>query len=452
MDNMKTIKIIAVLLVILLPPMFGQTYTLKQCLEYAQQNNSDIKIASLNAAIKSKKVDETIGTGLPQIDFSGTLEDNIKISTSMLPGELMGIPGTTIPVKMGTQYNATASFQLNQKIYDPSFWVGLKAAKLSEGLSKQNIKQTDEQAYYNICAAYYKAVIQKMQLDNLSVIYNASNEALKSTELRYKNGMAKKIDVDKIKVSNNNTKSQLEHANLNYRQALNNLKYSIGMPMESILNITETLNDNYENEIAVNDEARNDLLNLRTDYQIQKLNLALQQADRENNIASYIPSLSLYAKYNFQAMRQQFDVFNFDKEWYSNSVIGITLKVPIFSGLTRYSKVQESELNIKVVEQNLIQTEQQIKVEVSNYNIQFKTALDNIRNEKENLQLAESVYKNTKLEYNEGAGSSLDLVQAESSLRETQNNYYTRLLNLYIAKIDKEKAEGNFLTFINNLK
>jgi outer membrane protein TolC len=109
-------------------------------------------------------------------------------------------------------------------------------------------------------------------------------------------------------------------------------------------------------------------------------------------------------------------------------------------------------LNIEKALENLKLTEQSIKVELSNYYIQFRNAIDNIQTEKENLALAESVYKNTQLEFTQGTGSSLDLVQTESALRETQNNYYSKLLILYIAKLDLEKSQGTLTNFINNLK
>lgn len=150
-------------------------------------------------------------------------------------------------------------------------------------------------------------------------------------------------------------------------------------------------------------------------------------------------------------MRSAYDVFQSGKEWYKSSAIGLQLTIPIFSGFQRLSKVSESELNIEKAQESIKLKQQAIKVELSNYEIQYKTASDNIKNEKENLLLAESVYQNTQLEFQQGRSSSLDLVQVESSLRETQNNYYSKLLTLHTAKLDMERAKGTLITFINNL-
>ncbi|MDP4172898.1 MAG: TolC family protein [Bacteroidota bacterium] len=447
---MKKFKRIVPLLFIVYTSVFGQKYSLKECIEYAKQNNSNIKMAYLDAQVSDKVVDEQIGRSLPQVDISGSMDDKLNITTQLLPGELMGKPGVFIPVKMGTKYNASAGITLTQKVFDPSIWVALKAAKLSQELSNQTIQKTDEQTTYNVGSAYYRAMVIKKQLENLKVILSVSQKNLDATEQKFQNGLSKKIDVDKIKVTFNNTNSQVQQIELSYKQALNNLKFYMGMPVESSIDLPDELSDNLIT--TTEEQTGQNYIENRIDYQIQKSSLALYEADRENNIAAYYPSLSFTANYSYQAMRQQFDIFNFQKSWYNSASIGLQISIPVFSGFKRYAKVEESGLNVLKAQENLKLTEQSIKVELSNYYIQFRNAVDNIQREKENLELAENVYKNTQIEFSQGVSSSLDLIQSESTLRETQNNYYTKLLTLYIAKLDLEKSRGNLINFINNIK
>lgn len=434
--------------------LIAQEYSLKDCLNYATNKNSNLKIASLNYEISEKQIDEQIGTGLPQIDFSSTLTDNLKVTTSLLPGELMGKPGTFVPVKMGTKYNFSAGFKLTQKIFDPSFWVGLEAAKLSRQYYSQNVEKTNETVFYDVSSSYYRALIAKKQLTNLENILKASEKTLVATELRYKNGMVKKTDVDKIKVSYNKTKSQVEQADLNFKQSLNILKYKMGMPVEQNIelfdNLTDSNNDNSLSQVLEKDKELT--LTNRVDYRILQTQLDLYETDKKNKMLSYLPTLSFTANYNYAAMRQEFDLFQSGKNWFNSSAIGLEFKLPIFSGLTRYSRIQEAGLNVDIAKENLDLTSQAIKVDLNNAYIQYKSAIDNIRNEKENLDLATSVYKNTQTEYEQGASSSLDLIQAESTLCDTQNLYYTKLLSLYIAELDFQKSKGSLINFLNNLK
>ena len=240
---MKRNIIITALLLLVQASVFGQTFSLKDCINYAEQKNSSIKISNLDYDLSTQKVNEQIGSALPQIDFSGTLEDKLKLSTTVMPGELMGKPGTTLALQMGTKYNLSAGLTLNQKIFSPSFWVGLKAAKISEDMSQLTRQKTTEQVLYSVGTAYYKAVIMQKQMENLKKVLEASQVSLTATRLKFANGIGKKIDVDKVQVSYNNTYSQLQQTELQYKEALNNLKYEMGMPVQNELTLTEVLDE-----------------------------------------------------------------------------------------------------------------------------------------------------------------------------------------------------------------
>lgn len=424
--------------------------TLKECIKYSLSNNSNIKIANYNVDISQKKITEQIGNYLPQINLSGSLDDNLKLTTQLMPAEMMGgTPGTYVPVKFGNKYSVSGGAQLTQKLYDPTNIYGVQSAKINKDISVLSQQQTSELTAFNISLVYYQTLVIQMQINVLKSTLTASEQSLKSIELKYKNGLAKKIDVDKIRVSYNNTKSQLEQAELSYSQSLNTLKYNMGMPVDSSIALADTT-ININNHLLANDTVHKLQMENIIDYQLKKTNISLMQTDKKTKIAAFLPALSFYGNYNYNAMRQKFNFFDSDKDWYPSSGIGLKLTIPVFDGLQRNSRVAQSELNINIAKENLLLTEQSIKVDISNYEILYKNALDNINREKENLDLAESVYKNTQLEYQQGASSTLDLIQSESSYMVAQNTYFNKLLDIYIARLDLEKAKGNLMKFLNN--
>jgi len=431
---------------------FSQSFSLKQCIDYANANNGNQKIAGYDVAVAQKKVGEQIGTMLPQIDGSASYTDNLKLQTTLLPGELAGKPGEKIAVQMGTKHNLSAGIQLTQKIFDPTLVVALKAAKVNEEYSSRNQQKTSEQTAYSVSSTYYQTLVIAKRSNVLRATLTASEKLLSSTELKFKNGMAKKIDVDKIRVSYNNTRSQLEQSELSYQQSLNMLKYQMGMPVETPISLTDSasLSVDIEREYLASASELN--VENRVDYQLQKTNIKIQELDKQRNVVGYLPTLNFSASYNYNAMRQKFNFFDGDQSWFNNYNIGFSLKVPIFDGLQKKSRIAQSRLNIAKAQENLRLTEQSIKVNVSNYEIQYKNAIDNIRNEKENLDLAQNVYANTQLQYNEGISTALELVQSESSLRESQNNYFNKLFSLFIARLDLEQSKGTLMNYINNIK
>jgi len=433
-----------------LPLHAQKPLTLKECINYSFSNNSNIKIANYNVGISQKKISEQLGNYLPQINVWGELDNNLNLTTQLMPAEMVGgTPGTYIAVKFGNKYSVSVGAQLTQKLYDPTYLYGIKSSKINRDISLLSRQQTGELTAYSICLTYYQTLVIQMQMNVLKSTLKASEQSLKSMKLKYENGTAKKMDVDKIMVSYNNTKSQLEQSVLSYAQSLNTLKYDMGMPVDSSIALADTTID-ISKYLLANDTTPKLQLDNIIDYQLKKTNVSLMLTDKQTKVAAFLPALSFFGNYNYNAMRQEFNFFDADKNWYPSSGIGLKLSIPVFDGFQRNSRVAQSRFNIQTAKENLFLAEQSIKVDVLNFEIQYRNALNNIKREKENLDLAESVYNNTQLEFQQGASSTLDLIQSESSYMVSQNTYFNKLLDLYIARVGLEKAMGNLMKFINN--
>ncbi|HAJ80493.1 MAG TPA: hypothetical protein DCO75_12070, partial [Fibrobacteres bacterium] len=391
----------------------GQAFTLRQCIDYSSVNNSNIKMSQYDVNTARRKVQEQIGSALPQVTASGGVTDNLELNTTLMPGELFGYPaGTFIPLKSGTQYSVSTGVDVDQKIFDASFWVGLKSAKISSEQAALNLRKTKESTGYSVCTSYFKALILGKKCDVLKEIAGAAAKTLESTQTKFDYGAAKKIDVDKIRVAYHNDQSQYQQMELSFRQAMNNLKYAMGMPVDSNLSLADTSIADEAGVIAVPDVSDNAYED-RTDYQLEKVNLRLEEAGRNKNIAGYMPSLSFTASYSYKTMP---DELTFRDDWYESSSIGLNLNIPIFDGFQRHAKILQSKYGIEKAMENIRYTEQSIKLDISNYETTLKDAVDNIKNEKENLELARGVYANMQLACQQGTGSFIELVDAENSL------------------------------------
>ncbi|HEX3073114.1 MAG TPA: TolC family protein, partial [Ignavibacteriales bacterium] len=106
---------------------------------------------------------------------------------------------------------------------------------------------------------------------------------------------------------------------------------------------------------------------------------------------------------------------------------------------------------VKVADETVKNTELQMSLQASSARTKFKSAYDNIENERKNVELARDVYKVTELEFREGTSTSANLVDAESSLREAQTNFINSLLDLYVTRLDYEKAKGSLMEYINSI-
>jgi outer membrane protein len=127
------------------------------------------------------------------------------------------------------------------------------------------------------------------------------------------------------------------------------------------------------------------------------------------------------------------------------SFFGLNLSVPVFDGLQKKYKAEQSRINMMKISNGMKQLENVIDFEVKQANINLANAFESYAIQKRNLKLAEEVVRVSKVKYRQGVGSNLEVTNAESSLKESQTNYYTALYDFIIAKIDLDKAQGQLL-------
>ncbi|WP_291787778.1 TolC family protein, partial [Cecembia sp.] len=72
----------------------------------------------------------------------------------------------------------------------------------------------------------------------------------------------------------------------------------------------------------------------------------------------------------------------------------------------------------------------------------LKNSLSALDVQSENMELAIEVFRMAKIKYEEGVGSNLEVIEADSALKEAETNYFSALYDALIAKVDLEKALG----------
>ena len=78
---------------------------------------------------------------------------------------------------------------------------------------------------------------------------------------------------------------------------------------------------------------------------------------------------------------------------------------------------------------------------VAAYN-SFRNAITGLDIQERNLELAERVYTSTKKKYEQGLGSSFELLQTEQSYEDAQANYFQALYDATIAKVAYFRSLG----------
>jgi len=414
-------------------------FTVQQAIDYARKNNAQVKNALLSVQIQKQSNRGVTAAALPNISGTVGLTDYIDIPTSLIPGEIFGQPaGTYIPVKFGTKYNGSAGLQLQQVLFDGQVFVGLQARATSIDYQVKNAEITEETIKTNIYKIYYQLVVSKTQIDLLDANIDRLKKLEHDTKELYKNGFAEKLDLDKISVQITNLHTEKAKAQNNINIGYLGLKTLLGMPVKDSLILLDNISESQIKDDLTRDTAYQ--YSDRKDFQYLGLVKKLNEYNIKRYQLSYLPSLSLTGSYSKNAQRNQFD-FGGGK-WFTTSYIGVNLSVPIFSGFAKDAKVKQSRLELKQTENQIDQLRLSIDNDVEQAKINFSSAITTMTYQKKNMELAETVYSQTRKKFEIGTGSNTEITAAQTDLITAQTNYINALYSAIIARIDYLKAIG----------
>ena len=413
-------------------------FSLKQALDYAQNHQVSILNARIDEDIAKNTVKQTIGIGLPQLSGNANFQDFIVLPTSLLPGDFFGMPGTQVPVQFGVKYQSLVGLDLNQLLFDGSYLVGLQASKTFRELSSKNLTRTRIETAVAVTKAYYSVLVSNEQLNLIDANLDRLRKSLSDTEALFKNGFVEKIDLDRLTVFKNNLETERENVIRLLALNVNLLKFQMGMTVNSRLTLTDSINNLQADQAVVARDSsayRN-----RIEYSLLETQKKLNEFDLKRYKSQFLPSLSAFGNTS-----QSFQSNNFSELFSSNfpsTIIGLRLSVPIISGGIKLSQVRNAKLVLLKTQNDLVNLQNGINLEVEQAQTTYANSLKSLDNQKRNMDLAQEVLRVSKIKYEQGVGSSIEVTSAETSLKEAQNNYINALYDLMINRVNVEKASG----------
>jgi outer membrane protein len=451
------------------PVQSPRTFTLQQCIDYALENATLAKNVRLDEKIAESKVRETIGIGLPQISGSASMVHNEKLprffNTYTGPGgfiDFSGVPG----IEVGDVVAAENFFQLkssgdvgvsvNQLIFNGSYIVGLQASRTYKELSYKATDQTNEVIVQGVTKAYYAVLINKERIDLFTSNIARVDTLLRNTRELFKNGFAESIDADRIQVTLNNLIVERDKfLNIN-ELGLALLKFQMDYPANEPIEIAGTIKDVQKD---INPEMFNPNMDYksRPDYQLLEVNKKLQELNVRNRRAAYLPTLGAFLNYGYSTQSGNIGgLFKTNSgisdaggvgpdKWYNYSNYGLSLNIPIFTGLQSRNKVQQEQIALQQINNSFVYLKSSIDFEIKQASLTYDNALKSLKTQEENMALADKVARVTKIKYEQGIGSNIEVIDAEDALRQAQTNYYSALYDVMIAKVDLEKSYGKLV-------
>lgn len=449
-----------------------KAFTLDDCIRFAMENTIEVKNAHVDEQIAKAKVKETTGIGLPQVDGSVALQHNNKLPRffaqyQVAQGfggvdengdpilDLPGVAATDVvasPNFFQLKSSGNAGLTVNQLLFSTTYLVGLRAADTYKQLATRSAEQTQIKVIESVTKAYYAVLVNNERIGLFDQNIARVDSLLRTTTALNQNGFAEAIDVDRIRVTLNNLKSErLKFLNLQ-SLSIGLLKFQMNYPIEKEIVIKGSLSDLSVNENLFTEyETGWDYKN-RIEYKMLETQRNLRELDVKNKQSTSHPSLVGFWNGGYSTQSPTIGgIFKTNTpisdngmvgpdKWYPYSLFGVSLKVPIFSGLQRTYQTQQARLELLKVENQFTSLRQSIDLSIQQNTITYKNSIETLRSQRENMELADRVARITKIKYEQGVGSNIEVIDAESSLREAQVNYYNALFDAISAKTDLDVA------------
>jgi len=458
---MKKDFLIILITILLLPHLsFAQVkiYTLDEAINTAIANNRDINISVLNTQKSQAAVNEAYGYAMPTIDASANFSHFLEKPKTPFPDFQALLTNATysilfdegviprdnskyVPVETQLQsfvqsntYNA--SLTLTQIIFSSAVFEGIGASQTYYNLAKAELQNTVSKTVLDVQKAFYGVLLAKAVLDITNASFLNAQENFDDVKALYSEGMVSEFDKLQAEVQVENIRPVVLRMENILQSAKDGFKITLGIDQSEEVDVSgeivlQSLDLVDENELI--QEA------MESNYNIKSLDLKKQvdEAFIQLDVAGYWPTLAGFANYSYAGSS---DAWNYQN--YSYSTIGLNLSINLWEGNRTKNKVEQSTITYKQTEEQLLQLKDYTTLEVKSRIQELNRVKSLVEVQERTVQLAQRAYDIAKVRYQEGAGSQLELRNADQELRQARLNRVTAIHSYLVTKYELDQLLG----------
>ena len=415
------------------------TFTLEEALVFGVKNNYSARIAEKEVERTLKQKWEIISQGLPQISGNVDYQNLLKQPVTLIPAEIAGgEPGTFVPVRFGTQQNLGGTATWNQLIFDGSYIVGVQSAQTLLQISRNARTKTEQSVKEAIISAYGNVLLAEESVGILQNNVQSINKNFQDTRKIFENGLAEEEDVEQLNITliglENNLNRSRRMLDISYEM----LNMTLGLPVDTKLTLTEDLDDLAMKFYDLNLIGKEIPVEQNIDYLIAENTAEAARIYVRLEKAKALPTLSAFVNYGFQGFSNSFTFFSSEQEYFTQSILGVSLNIPIFSSGMRSSRTQQRQIEYDQALLDLEDTENRVRLDINRARNDYEYSLESYEMQKKNLELAERIENKNQIKFFEGLGSSFELSEAQRQLFSAQQELLQSMLNVITTKATLE--------------
>jgi outer membrane protein TolC len=433
----------------------NETY-LKDYVEFGMKNNLDLQAAHYTLETYKARVDQSFSNFLPKVNATGRFtkagggrEFDFPLRSMFQPLFPQPLPDYFQDIKapfMLPQEQDT-KLEIVQPIFNWAIYNGYNAsdnqyesAKYQYSLTRLNVTSDIMEAYYNYAKAYHVVGIRRSAVSLTQEAYDISTKL-------YQVDKAPKSDVLRSEVALRSAQQDLKVAENNLKLAGNyfnnllnrNLDTKINYDSLSIEELSNTqnmealkFNMNYE-------EASRTAVEKRPEIKQLKYTLDMTNDLKKTNYSDYLPNVSLVVDLGITGVN--YLINNDTKYWTVNGIFQWNL----FSGFQTNAKDEEIQAQINSLKSTSESVNKLILLDVKNNYTNYTNTLDQLDVARKGYESANENYSLNQKRYIEGLNPFINLLDAETSVTMSKENYILTYFDILVAKTRLEKSIGLLL-------
>ena len=411
--------------------------SLNEAIDFAIENSYNTKASKNGISSAKETVRETSATGLPQINASFDYQNFLKQPVSLADFNDDGIDEQFV---FGKKQNLSASVTLSQLIFDGSYLVALQASKAYLKISEQANEKTEILTREAVVNAYGAVLVAEKSLLILAGNVNILEKNLHDAQKIYENGFNEQEDVEQLEITLGTLKNQRNNLEKMKGIAYQMLNLALGNSINTALVLTDSLDTLATTNIDLGLLSETFNFSNHIDFKIAENDRESKRLLMQLERSKALPSLSAFVNYGNQAFSDSFSFFNRSQQWFDSSLLGVSLKVPIFSGFSRKARTAQARIALETSDIRLEETKQRLSLMAQKAKNEYQLSVENYTTAKRNVQLSERIEKKQRIKFFEGISSSFDLLQAQNQLYTQQQNYVQSMLDVIAKKVALENA------------
>jgi outer membrane protein len=420
--------------------------TLEQAVNYALENNANIKNAKIDLESAKKKIWETTAMGLPQVNAAATYTYNfsVPIVNFGVAEDYPNLPAGNITkadllqnlvpqsFPLTVTQNLTASISINQLIFSGEYIVGLQAARVFKEISEQILSKSEYDTRESVSRSYYTVLVLRENLKILKKSLDVTTQTLNDITAMNKQGFNEATDVDQVTLNKLNLENTIFTIEGQSNVSVRLLNFQLGIDVAQAIELLDSIGSftSNINAAALMNEPFNTSGNI--DYKIFQTseNFSLMALKREKS--RYLPSISATFIHQelLNAPLLNFTIPNF---------LNVSFTWQLFSSGMRNSRIQQARLALDKATIAKNQVEQTLLLSYEQNHNNYITALNNYFRLKKNVELSDNIYQKYLIKFRQGIGTSQELTTAQNQYLTTQGAYYLAVLDLLNAKAALDK-------------